>query len=146
MKFRACCRSVALSRVSVHTIFDLVCCTGRALKEPGPPDRHPDPRTTSSHHSHGTISCPLFVLSSPEVQLLASSGRCSLSVIVSSRKHGRKARTRAPGAREARSYRPDEHLQARPRARSPRRSREQCTEQLTTARSSRTSLESSCNS
>ena len=102
------------------------------------PGRHPCPRTTSSLHCDGTISCPLFVLPSPEVQLLASSGRCPLSVLVSSRK----ARTRAPGAREARSYRPDEHLQARPRARSPRRSREQCTEQLTTARSSRTSLES----
>ena len=129
MKFRACCRSVALSRVSVHTIFDLVCCTGRALKEPGPPDRHPHPRTTSSHHSHGKISCPLCDLPSRQAQLSASSGRCSPCVLVSSRK----ARTRAPGAREARSYRPDEHLQARPRARSPRRSREQCTEQLTTA-------------
>ena len=128
MKFRACCRSVALSRVSVHTIFGLVfCCTGRALKEPGPPDRHPDLRTTSTHHSHGKISCPLCDLPSRQAQLSASSGRCSPCVLVSSRK----ARTRAPCGREARSHRPHEHLRARPWARSPHRGREQCTEQLT---------------
>ena len=63
--------------VYVHTQKKHVCCTGRDLKTTGPPDRHPNPRTTPSHHSHGKSSCPLFVLLSRQAQLSASSSRCS---------------------------------------------------------------------
>ena len=87
-----------------------VCCTGRDLKTAGPPDRHPNPRTTPSRHSHGKSSCPLFVLLSRQAQLSASSSRCSPCVLLSSRK----ARTRAPCDREVRSYRSHDHLRAKP--------------------------------
>ena len=98
--------------VSVHTKNHHVCCTGRDLKTAGPPDRHPNPRTTPSRHSsHGKNSCPLFVLLSRQAQLSASSSRCSPCVLVSSR---RKARIRAPCDREVRSHRPHKHLRARP--------------------------------
>ena len=62
MKFRACLRSRALSRCPYTQQNHNACCTGRDLKKAGPPDRHPDPRTTPSRHSHGKSSFPLFVL------------------------------------------------------------------------------------
>ena len=101
MKFRACLRSPALSRSPYTHKNHHVCCTGRDLKTAGPPDRHPNPRTIPSRHSHGKSSCPLFVLLSRQAQLSASSSRCSPCVLLSSRK----ARTRAPCDREVRSYR-----------------------------------------
>ena len=102
--------SRALSRVSVHKKNHQVCCTGRDLKKAGPSDRHPDPRTIPSRHSHAKISCPLFVLISRQAQPSTSSRRCSPCALLSSRK----AFTRAPCDREVRSYRSREHLRARP--------------------------------
>ena len=96
--------------VSAHTKNHHVCCTRRDLKKAGPPDRHPDPRTTPSRHSHGKSSCPLFVLLSRQAQFSALSSRFSPCVLVSSRK----ARTRAPCDRDVRCYRSHEHLRARP--------------------------------
>ena len=124
--------------VSVHTHFHYVCRKGTGQKAAKAPGHHPCPRTTSSRHCAGKISCPLFIPPSSQARLLASFSRCLLSVLVTSREGS----TRAPGAREARSYRPGKHLQARPCAMRHRRGRKLRTEQLTIARSSRTSPES----
>ena len=68
MKFHACLRSRALSRVSVHTHNHHACCTEMDLEKSRSPDRHPDTRTIPSRHSHAKISCPLFVLISRQAQ------------------------------------------------------------------------------